>query len=138
MGDWELKQQRLAELTVLLVTKKPKEMSEGELQRIMDVSDELERYLNFFRGDFPDCVVRERRYRARKAELVELKTEELQRIHDDIREARAEAVRADWHDDLPDSFFEGSLKDSDAHIVSELLKERQKAAPTAFPSKEVS
>ncbi len=131
MGDCELRQEQLSALAVLLVTKKPGEMSEEELRQIMDAGDQLGAYLDNRVGRWFVVVRAQLNYRARKAELNKLSTEKLQRIWDDICRDRAAIIRADWDDDLPDSFYEAPPLDSDHHIIPEILEERRKTDSAA-------
>ena len=53
-----------------------------------------------------------------------LNDEQLVAMRQRIRNARSRVEAEDTNDELPDSFFEPPLLDSDEHIVNELLEER--------------
>jgi hypothetical protein len=64
-------------------------------------------------------------YRLKRKELDELSTDELRSQYDAINQRRSQIAAGDFADDLPDSFYEVPSKDSDSHILHELLKERE-------------
>ncbi len=103
-----------------------RELTDEELKKIIAHKGEISRYLDGLSRFATSGAERETRYRARKIELGKLDTKELRRRSDEMGRSRGQAMRDDTYDELPDEFFESPPKDSDEHIVYELLEERKK------------
>lgn len=102
-------------------------LSDAELASIEGKREEISNYLYRVWFDGMNSVSREIRYRERRQELGNIHTEELQDKAEDIKRWRSRELSEDWNDDLPDSFFEAPRKDSDEHIITEILVERRAA-----------
>ena len=107
-----------------LLLRDPMDLSGAELSQLLTetdgLADEIHRLWRAFPSRWQEVV----RYRARKAELASLSDEQLVAMRQGIRDDRSQVEADDTDDELPDSFFEPPLLDSDEHIVNELLKER--------------
>ena len=123
--SYEEDQKKARQLALLCM--EPHQLSDRQLDEIITHGDEIFRYLDGVSSFARSGAAREKRYRARKLELAKLPDEELQRMSRLMSEERGRVLQDDEHDELPDSFFEAPPKDSDEHIIHELLEERRKA-----------
>ena len=107
-----------------LLLRDPMDLSGAELSQLLTETDGLADEIRELWRAFPSRWQEVVRYRARKAELVSLNDEQLVAMRQGIRDDRSQVEADDTDDELPDSFFEPPLLDSDEHIVNELLEER--------------
>lgn len=117
---------KLQELWSLLCLK-PMDLTDQQLAQVIEAEDKLGEIARCLEYGFPRDWQRVVRYRARKAELDKLTTEQLREMSDGYRASYAAMIESDPNDELlPDSAFEPPPIDSDEHIVYELLCEREK------------
>lgn len=122
-----LKPVELAQLVVKGVAGSMDQLSDSELKQVVG-SFRVDEILSDV-GHYGMTWCRtELGYRLKRKELDELSTEELRSQYNSINGRISRAVAEDFADDLPDSSFEAPSKDSDSHILYELLEERTAAA----------
>ena len=112
-----------------LLLKETVQLTDEELGELVAAKDQLADKLNILDRRVRWGLEEIKRYRARKKELVQRSTEELQKMSQRFCESRAAAIESDddFYDPGGDSLYEPPSIDSDEHIVYELLKERGKA-----------
>jgi hypothetical protein len=129
-----LKPVELAQLVVKGVAGSIDSLSDGELEQIVNSADVAELLKDAGYYGITWCQTEltyrlERKelltYRLKRKELDELSTDELRGQYDAINRHRSQISADDFADNLPDSFYEVPSKDSDSHIIRELLKERE-------------
>lgn len=123
LEEFNKKQARIRELALLCLEKR--ELTDDELREINEKGNEIYSYLSERGGFAIHGAASLLRYRARRAELDKLTTEDLQRRMSGIRGERNAFFASHDDDDIGDSAFEAPPIDSEAHIVAELLEERQ-------------
>lgn len=120
--EWREDQERIRQLALLCLEQR--DLTDEELAEIEKHGQEVSSYL-IGRAQFAGSGVnRMIRARHRRKELDKLPTEELQAQMNQINEDHSRTLAADVWDEADDSLYEAPPFDSDAHIISELLKER--------------
>ncbi len=109
----------------LLVTENKHSLTDEQIEELLAAKKELLRLTELAKNRLYEDLEELQRYRARKKELQQLPTEELQNRYKEINSARS-ALAADTYDELGDSFFESPHIDSDEHILFEILEEQKK------------
>ena len=124
LEEYKKKQARIRELALLCLEKR--DLTDDELKEVKEDGHEIYGYLSERGGFALHGAASLLRYRARRAELDKLPTEELQRRMSEINGARNAFFASHDDDDIDDSSFEGPGIDSDEYIVVEILDERRK------------
>ena len=129
---YEEDRERIRQLAMLCL--ESRELTDEELDGIITQKDAIEIYL-FRVSNFASYgAEKEKRYRRRKQQLNKLSTEELERMWNGISVGRLAFLATDVNDELPDSAYEAPPKESDEHIVYELLEERRRNSNTSTVS----
>ena len=107
-----------------------RELTDEELDCIINQGGEIGRYLSQVSNFASYGAEKEKRYRRRKQKLNESSTEELKQMWKEISADRSAFLATDVNDELPDSAYEAPPKESDEHIVYEILQERRRNSET--------
>ncbi len=120
--------EELEKLWLLLLTK-PTELTDEEIDRLLENEDKLREFVCHAWSNFPQSVKAVKRYRARKKELSAKSPDELHAILQSISGRRSRVPdEAFYYDDPTD--FDSPTSSADEGIIHKLLQERQAASAT--------